>query len=271
MPELPEVEFARQCLTRWLRGKRLERATASPATRVLRGSSEDALRALEGHRIEDIERRGKWLLWKLSAGAGALAHLGMTGRFVWRPVDDEPRWSRVRLEVKGGAVHFVDPRMFGRLLPGGFDELAHRREWRAQGPDAWDETWTPASLRDALGATKSPVKVALMDQAKVAGLGNIQATEALWRARLHPGRPPASLDANDWRRLVAGIRWTLERTLADLSGDEITYVEEDPSSNPFLVYAREGEPCPRCSTTLEKLTLAGRTTIWCPACQPVTK
>lgn len=269
MPELPEVEFARGCLERWLVGRTLTRVTSQPGTRVLRESSARALAALTGHRVDAVERRGKWLLWHLSEGAGLLAHLGMTGRFVRRAPDaSSSPHARATFAVDDARIELVDQRMFGRLLPGSVEALTAHRVWREQGPDALGTAWSAARLKEALGPSRSPVKVALMDQTKLAGLGNIQATEALWRAGVHPRTEARALEDAQRTRLVKAILWTLERTLADLSGDEIVYVEESPETNPFLVYGREGQPCPRCGTTLVKDTIAGRTTTWCPSCQP---
>lgn len=269
MPELPEVEFARGCLSRWLSGRTLIEVTSQPNTRVLRGSTAEALAALAGHRVTSIQRRGKWLLWELRQGGGLLAHLGMTGKFVRRAPDVPPSpHARATFAIRDARIDLVDQRLFGRLLPGPLEALQASRVWSELGPDALGTGWTPHRLKEALGPSRAPVKSTLMDQTRLAGLGNIQATEALWQARVHPRTATRALDDDQLARLVEAIRWTLERTLAELSGDEIVYVEEAPETNPFLVYAREGKPCPRCGTTLLKDTIAGRTTCWCPTCQP---
>lgn len=269
MPELPEVEFARGCLQRWLGGRTLVKVTAQPGTRVLRGATARALASLAGRRVQSIERRGKWLLWQLSDNAGMLAHLGMTGRFVRRRPDvaASPH-ARASFAVDDARIDFVDQRIFGRLLPGALEALRDFPAWRDLGPDALSDRWSGQKLQEALGNSRAPVKAALMDQARLSGLGNIQVTEALWRAGVHPRTPARALEDGQRARLVEAIRWTLERTLAELSGDEIVYVEEAPETNPFLVYGRAGQPCPRCGTTLVKDTLGGRATVWCPSCQP---
>lgn len=270
MPELPEVEFARICLRRWLQRKTLARVEAE-RTRVLRGSSPEALEALAGHRLLEVERRGKWLLLRFDQGMGVLGHLGMTGKFVLQKKrEPAPSHSRARfVRADGAVIHYRDPRLFGRLLPGPLDAITGEEGWATLGPDAWDAPLSAGELHARLATRKRAVKEVLMDQTVLAGLGNIQATEALFLAKVHPARPAASITPAEARRLASAIRETLERTLAMNEGDEaITYVEEDPEQNPFLVYGRTGEPCPRCRTPLVSLPLGGRTSAFCPRCQP---
>lgn len=271
MPELPEVEFARRSLESWLGGKKLA-AVEAERTRVLRGSTPEALAELAGHRVRAIDRRGKWLLWRLDGGLGLLSHLGMTGKFVLRRRHEPPpRWSRAHfLRSDGAAIHYQDQRMFGRLLPGPLAELEEEDVWRTLGPDAWESLPKPKEWRAILSSRRRAIKDVLSDQTVVAGLGNIQSTEALFMAQIHPARPAAELTDDEVRRLTLAIRRTLERTLKLDEGREgdIAYVEEGTEENPFLVYGRAGESCPRCGTTLEKRTIGGRTTAFCPKCQP---
>src|SRR5438552_4045491 len=117
MPELPEVEFARGCLERWLGGQSLSRVEADPG-RVIRGTPREAFSGLAGHQVRAIERRGKWLLWRFDSNLGLLAHLGMTGKFeLQEPGAPQVRWSRVRfVRADGAVVSYRDPRKFGRLM-----------------------------------------------------------------------------------------------------------------------------------------------------------
>jgi formamidopyrimidine-DNA glycosylase len=166
-------------------------------------------------------------------------------------------------------VHFRDPRLLGRLEPLPARALTSAKAIAALGVDPLVDGLTPATLRGALGSTSRELKVALMDQTKVAGLGNIHAAEALFRARLHPRRTPASLSQAEWARLCRAIHAALAFGLAQAgNADDIEYVEERGAPNPFLVYGRQGTPCSRCGTTVEAFTQAGRTTHFCPACQP---
>ncbi len=276
MPELPEVEFARRRLLSFAAGARIARAVVHDDA-VLRGQRERAfVAALRARTIEGAERRGKSLLVRLSGDAGLALHLGMTGSLV---VDPEPRrasrFARVTLHIARGqeplgAIHFDDPRKLGRLFAGPLASARTVAKHDELGPDA-------ASLRDShafaarLSDARAPIKSALMDQSRIAGLGNIHVGEALFLARLHPMLPARSLDARAFSHLFAGMRETLDRALTELdrleaSGEPLVYVNAG-GENPFLVYGRAGEPCPRCSAPITREVHAGRSTFVCAHCQ----
>jgi formamidopyrimidine-DNA glycosylase len=194
---------------------------------------------------------------------GTLARVAAAGR------DPLPRFTRAVLALDDGArVCFVDSRRFGRLLAGPWAELLARPEVAALGPDALAAT-TPTVLARAFVATGRSVKETIMDQRVLAGVGNLYATEALWRARIHPAeraavvaRDPAAL-----RRLAAAIRASLRHGLAALEGSEVPQYLEDGAPNPFHAYDRAGSPCGRCGAVLAALSLGGRTSAYCPSCQ----
>jgi formamidopyrimidine-DNA glycosylase len=265
MPELPEVEFARGCLSRWAVGRTLVRVEGS-RTRVLRGLSKKALAVLAGRAVQAVERRGKWLVLRLDGGLGLVAHLGMTGKFE----RDEPgappvRWSRVRFVLSDGRVlHYRDPRMFGEIRAGSLEKLV--QDLPELGPDALGIS--ARELKPLLAGRRRPIKDLLMDQRVLAGLGNIYATEALFSARIHPARQGGALSDREVERLARAITRSLEKMLDRSGGDRITYVEEARHTNPFLVYGRARTPCPRCGTRLSKRTIGGRTSVFCPTCQP---
>ena len=282
MPELPEVEHARRSLLRWMKGKTIRRAIAAKS-RVLSPLNPKAFaKAVTGAKVLDVERRGKNLFLPLatsrSGGArratdrGIRMHLGMTGKVLRRKKGEEPpRFSRVQFEMSDGAlVHFCDMRLFGAVSAGPAAPL-RERAFAGLGPDPLEDGLDAKTLRERLARTKRPLKIALMDQALLAGLGNIHAAEALWRAKLSPFRRADELSDDEAKRLATGIldgiRFALEE---DEDEDEIVYVEEG-GDNPFKVYDRGGEPCVRCRTSIEKKTQGGRTTYWCPACQPMPK
>ncbi len=268
MPELPEVEFARRALSRWFRGRKLVRTGGDFSLRTFRDSDVSIFKALKGP-LTKAERRGKYLL--LSFGKlGLVAHLGMTGKFLRRAPGEEVRWSRAHFELDSGdIIHLVDPRMFGSIDAVPSSELHKRKAVAKLGLDPLNDGLTPAQLREALGNSKQPLKVALMDQERLAGLGNIHAAEALFRARLHPSRTAGSLSPKDWSALAKAIRDTIAFALkVEGDGDDIEYVEEPGAQNPFLIYGRAGTPCRRCKTTVESFTQGGRTTHFCAKCQP---
>lgn len=265
MPELPEVEFARRSLERWLSRERVVRAE-STRTRIFRGASRKAFEAIRGNLVH-ARRRGKYLLLEFEHGQGLLAHLGMTGKWVKRPSGVVEPYSRARLILdRGEVVHFHDPRMFGRLEPVPAEKLETLPVVKALGLDPLVDGLTANSLAERVGRSKQDLKVALMDQGRIAGLGNIHAAEALYRARIDPRRKPATLSAEEWRALARGIRATIRLALEDADEEEIEYVEEG-GDNPFLVYGRAGERCRRCGATFASFPQGGRTTHFCPGCQ----
>lgn len=272
MPELPEVEFARSCLSRWLGGKTLSKVEADP-TRVIRGASPKAFAALARDRVTKVERRGKWLLWRLASENGLLAHLGMTGKFeLTRPGAPAVRWSRVRFTRSDGAVvHYRDPRQFGHIRLAPLSVLLTTEPLKSLGPDAKDHLLSASALAARLQKSRRQVKEVLMDQTVLAGLGNIQVTEALFLAGIHPARRANSLTPSEVVKIRRAIAKSLARTLAMNKGDKITYVEESKRvENPFQVYGKANSPCPKCGTLLKKMVIGGRTSAFCPHCQPRT-
>lgn len=269
MPELPEVEIARRNLARWLHGHRVVKAEADN-TRVFRGAKRAKFSELTG-RVESLDRKGKYLLLTFEGERGLLAHLGMTGKFVRRPEGRVESHSRARLHLEDGTViHFKDSRLFGRMEPAPADRLRQLKAIRELGRDPVVEGLTAEQLREALGRSKQDLKVALMDQGRVAGLGNIYAAEALFLAGLHPARKPASLKPEEWERLTRAIHEVLQAAMAQEEGEEQVYLEEEQGSdNPFHIYGRSGTPCPRCGAKVQSFTQGGRTTHFCSKCQPL--
>lgn len=277
MPELPEVELARESLAGWLVGRRIRRLRA-PDARIRRGQEEAEIRAAaEGRRVTAVRRRAKYLLFDLDgpapAGSGLLGHLGMTGKWVRRRgAEPDPPAARAELVLPGGErVVFADRRRFGHfsLRRAEDDDRLARL-----GPEPLAPAFTARALAERLRGASGPVKVLLMDQRRIAGIGNIQAAEALWRAGVHPERPGGSLEAGEVRRLHRAIRATLRRTIREARGIEIRYVSEGRAGNEsaqgrFSVYAHEGETCPKCRRSrIRRRRLAGRSSFHCPRCQP---
>lgn len=274
MPELPEVEFARRCLERWAGGRTIV-ATSVTHPRVLRPANAAVLRSLRRMTFTAFERAGKNLMITLRRGdrrIGLWSHLGMTGKWLRRRAGEEaPPHRRLTLTVDDDHdLHYCDLRMFGflRLVPGArFDDVP---ELAALGPDALRDGVAAGPLHARLQAMRAPVKLALMDQRLIAGLGNIQTNEALFRARVDPRRPARSLSVAEVRALASGITASLRQTLAGMereSGD-VTYVEEPGSPNPFRVYGREGERCSRCRrAAIQRVVQGGRSSFLCPRCQ----
>lgn len=267
MPELPEVEFARRCLVQWFDGHTLAHAEADPKARTFRGAKPSDFEALRG-RLLKADRRGKYLMLTFEGGRGLVGHLGMTGKLVRRPAGEPVPYSRARFVLDSGdVIHFRDPRLFGRLEPTPASQLATHPSVAALGVDPLVDGLTTAQLREALAGSKQALKVALMDQGRIAGLGNIHAAEALFRARVNPARVPSSLTDAEWQRLTKAINATIDFALQQQgSDDDIAYVEEPGTENPFLVYGKER--CSECGGPIQSLEQGGRTTWFCPRCQP---
>ena len=270
MPELPEVEFAAGQLRRWMEGRKILQATAGK-TRIIRGSSPKAFAEhLTGRKLTLVERHGKYLMLHFDHNEGLVGHLGMTGKFVRRPKGAEEKFSRASFELEDGhTVHYRDPRMFGRLTLCPGDKLHQRKEIAQLGPDLKNTRATAELLAERLKKTSRAIKVALMDQTVVAGLGNIHAAEALFRAGINPRKAGGKLSKEQRaalsRAISEAIAYALKEQGAD--SDEISYVEEPGTANPFLVYGRKGEPCRRCKAAIKAITQGGRTTFFCPKCQ----
>jgi formamidopyrimidine-DNA glycosylase len=284
MPELPEVEVAARNLRRWAVGQTIRAVRTDPrAARLFRPGSAKAPRNLRGARFEGVRRVGKNLLLTLARERkriGVWSHLGMTGKWLRRAgAEPPPPATRVELELAGGArLCFVDRRMFGRfrVVPEArFDALP---EIAALGPDPLVDGIDVAALAARLGRLQLPIKVALLDQTVLAGVGNLHASESLFRARIDPRRPARSLSTAELRRLATAIRESIDFTLrtfaaegADGGAADIGYVEEGQSPNPFLVYGRAGDQCPRGKRggggTIVRIGQAGRATFFCPSCQ----
>ncbi|MFO0756424.1 MAG: bifunctional DNA-formamidopyrimidine glycosylase/DNA-(apurinic or apyrimidinic site) lyase [Byssovorax sp.] len=276
MPELPEVEHAARCLRAWLDGRTVIKAEA-PDSRVFRGGDRRAFgRLLAGRTLQRLDRRGKNLLIAFDGGVGVFSHLGMTGKWLRRaapapgvPREPAPSHSRARLRLDDESVlHYCDPRMFGRIAVHRDRPLTELPEIRALGPDPLLDGLDAAALHRALAPSARPIKVALLDQALIAGLGNIHATEALFRAGIDPRTPGRRLPLAAIERLIQAIHASLDHAFAVNGSGTIAYLSEgDHVPNDFLIYDRAGQPCPRCGSPLTSMSLGGRTTAFCARCQ----
>jgi formamidopyrimidine-DNA glycosylase len=270
VPELPEVELAAEQLRAWL--GRIDAVDVRDA-RALRGQTvAELVGALEGRRVTEVERVGKHLV--VHAGRSEWwIHLGMSGWLARRDSAEAlPKATRWAVRSGDHWVGLVDPRIFGRTAAGEPAWVRETAKLGSVGPDA--RSVDRATLAERLAGTRRAIKVALMDQSLVAGLGNIQVAEALFRARIHPKRSAQSLDEGEVTALWEGMRGTLEDTLGDLRAQaaddgEVTYMS-DGGDNPFSVYGREGEPCVRCGAPIARIVQGGRSTFFCPSCQPET-
>jgi formamidopyrimidine-DNA glycosylase len=282
MPELPEVETVRRGLAPHLVGARLSRVEQRRAD--LRFPFPDGfVQRLTGARVLRLERRAKYLLAPLSTDETLVAHLGMTGRFLvgeakpgafHHPAGDDEKHTHVVLETEAGVrIAFNDARRFGYMDLIASTALASHAWFAGLGPEPLSDDFSPERLAAALAGRRQNLKVSLLDQRIVAGLGNIYVCEALYRAGLHPERPAGALKPKETKRLVKVVKTVLEEAIAAGGSTLRDYRNADGDlgyfQHAFRAYGREGEPCltPRCRGVLARIVQGGRSTFFCPVCQ----
>ena len=274
MPELPEVETVRLRLEPAVVGRRLERVEIRDS-RLTRPEDPVVVAAeLLGERVAALERRGKYLVFRFESGRGLLVHLRMTGGFrlgAGNGLPDDPYVRAVVTLDDGSDVAYRDVRRFGTwqlLEPHEVEPFLGTR----LGEEPLGRRFTARTLGERLAGRRAPIKAALLDQRTLAGMGNIYVDEALWRARIHPLRPARDLDHDDLKHLHRAVRRALEVGLARQGSTLRDYRLPDGSGgsmqNEFHVYGRRDEPCDRCGTLIARTQVAGRTTWFCPTCQP---
>lgn len=273
MPELPEVETVRRQLDAKLRGAMVEQIELMRTGRE-RPAGLAFVRAVEGRTIQSVRRRAKLLIWPLDNGQAIIAHLKMTGRFSF--VDEAYQSTkhdaiRFTLSTKEGERLFLmwnDVRKFGFMELVSLATLA--RKLAEYGPEPLETE--PAVLAERLQAPKTRLlKAALLDQACIAGVGNIYADEACYRAKIHPKRRLGTLTGKERLALATAVQTVLTESLAQRGTSAHTYLDTTGSKGGFLtllrVYGRTGKPCRVCKTPIQKLRLVQRGTHVCPTCQ----
>lgn len=270
MPELPEIETIVRGLRPTLPGKTIERLRILHAD-VLRQPRREFSARLKGRTFESVDRRGKNIVAHLTEGVVLIVNLGMTGRLVWARDETSTTHPAVRFTVNAGpALVYDDVRRFGRL------EAMNETEWalrdRDLGPEPLSSTFTAQRLHEDLSRSVSPIRSWLLDQRRVAGVGNIYANEALHLAGIHPQRSCKSMTEGEARKLHRALRRTLSSAVENRGTTLRDY--RDASGNPgdnasrLRVYGRGEEPCLRCSTRVCRLVFGNRSAFYCPSCQP---
>lgn len=259
MPELPEVETYRRTAARFAHGRRVESVHCDDPL-LLRNTSPQGLgRAVTGATFGAPRRTGKWVLMPTSARRDVVVHFGMTGSFQWiADSDTVGEYDYVRFELDGGALVLRMPRKFGGLW------LVRDDEERAEitgrlGVDAWSVD--ADRLRELFDGSRAGLKSALMDQSKLAGVGNLLSDEICWQVRVHPAARCADRDDEVWPHVAQALTRALD------TGVEMGHV---PTADGFLLDVRRDDDarCPRCGAALRSSTVAGRTSVWCPEDQP---
>lgn len=287
MPELPEVETIRIGLSQFLRGKRIQ-SVSHDWPNSFPNVNEDVEQFLMGAAISDIGRRAKVLIIGLSSGYSLIIHLKMTGQLVYRGKDEAfgaghptdsligelpDKSTRVTFEFTDGSkLFFNDQRKFGwvRLVP--TIEIPNIDFMKRVGPEPLDPDFTAKEFVERLQRrSNTNIKAALLDQSVVAGIGNIYADESLWGAKIHPSYLVKDISVSKLNTLFDQIRFVLELAIEKGGSTDRNYVSASGKRGSYLsfarVFRREGQACPRCSTVIDKIRVAGRGTHICPSCQ----
>lgn len=266
MPELPEVETIKTELYPYVVGRTVTGVDLRWDGIVKHPAPAELVSRVTGRKITDLTRRGKYLFFHLDGGGVLVMHMKMTGSLIVDPESD--RFTRATLDLDNGSVlHFWDPRKFGRMWLDE-DETVVRTQL---GPEPLDEDFTADTLKKILKGRKAPIKPVLLDQAHIAGIGNMYADEALFDARIHPETIAGSLTPAEVTTLYHSIVKVLQKALV-LKGASIrNYIRPDGEAgtahDEFNVAHGVGKDCPRCGGPVERIVVRGRGTYFCPHCQ----
>ncbi len=272
MPELPEVEVLRSSLEPVVVGERIERVRTW--NRSLREPVSRGLgRRVAGRRIERLRRRAKYLLIDLDGGVTVVVHLGMSGRFTLVP-SRAPRQLHEHLALfleSGRRLRLRDPRRFGLVFARATDRLDADRHFRHLGVEPLGADFDGACLARAARGRTAPIKSFLLDGRVVVGVGNIYASEALFRAGIHPRRSVGRVSRSRWDRLAESVRAVLASAI-EQGGTTLNDFTDGAGEPGYFqvslsVYGREGEGCPRCGATVRRIVQSQRSTFYCPGCQ----
>jgi formamidopyrimidine-DNA glycosylase len=271
MPELPEVETIRRHLAPHVDGRTLARLEIHDPRWSLPLAPAELSAAVEGRNVERLGRRGKYLVWELEDEAYLLLHLRMTGTLLLDP-PERPLHTRVTFGLGDHELLFVDPRRFGtgELALG---DAAREAFFAARlGVEPFEPEFTGAHLHALAARCRAPIKAMLLDQKRIAGVGNIYADEALFRARIHPWRRADRLSRKQASALRDAVVESLQLGIEAKGATIDDFRDPDGISGSFqdrfLIHLREGEPCVRCGRAVRKLRAAGRATYVCESCQP---
>jgi len=275
MPELPEVETIRRGLERVLIGQNIRQIKVHE-TRFRQPVNIAKLRKLvAGQRIAALHRRAKYLLCELENRAHLVIHLGMSGRLLYcQKTLPLQKHDHIQFVFNNGhELRFCDPRRFGMVdavPPGGLPDYFHLQNL---GPEPLSPPFNAAYLAARAQKLSRPIKNFLMDGAVVVGVGNIYASESLFRAGIHPKKPSGKLNSLEWKKLARAVRTTLKLAIAKggttfndfhNSDGEMGYFQQE-----LMVYDRAGEPCRVCRHKIHRVVQAGRSSFYCPRCQKV--
>jgi formamidopyrimidine-DNA glycosylase len=270
MPELPEVEVVRLGLAERLVGRRFLQVTAGEKSLRRQSSLKQLRHWLVGRRLENISRRGKYLIFALEGGATLLAHLGMTGHLLLGHQASVLDHVHLIFQLEGGVnLIYQDVRRFGQVLV--FPPGTPPPPLAEVGREPFSRGVTPKWLADQGAGRSRPVKNFLLDGRVMAGIGNIYACEILFAAGVHPASPAGLLTTGDWGRILRQTRRILKAAIRQGGTTVANYLNSQGEAGLFQVqlkvYGREAKPCSRCGALITRLVQAGRSSFYCPGCQ----
>lgn len=263
MPELPDVETRKNYLEKTSLNRAIKKVIIHDP-RLVKGVSSSSLEnALKGARFTSATRRGKYLLVFTDNGKTLLIHFGMTGDLSFtKKTEDAPKYSRVQILFEdGNSLHITNQRMIGKASLFDTQDLSRIPEIQKLGPEPLDKSFTFSEFKKALGDRKTTIHQALMDQERVAGIGNIYSDEITFQAGIRPDRKTSELGEEELKKLYRKMKWTLGRAI-ELGADLKSHPEE------FLnAHRKKGGECPRCQEKIAKKAIGGRSSYYCPTCQ----
>ncbi|OGY32665.1 MAG: DNA-formamidopyrimidine glycosylase [Candidatus Woykebacteria bacterium RIFCSPLOWO2_01_FULL_41_12] len=273
MPELPEVETIRRDLSKELKGRKILRLKFYDWAKMLKPDPDSVAKAIEGKKIKGFDRRAKLLLMHLDDHGTTIAiHLKLSGQLFVRKSSDSPdRFTHIVVELdKGEELRFNDLRKFGFMKV--VKDKAELDSLLSEfGPEPFTREFTFEKFKEIVTKSSRAVKTVIMDQTKIAGVGNIYADEALWRAKIHPETPANGLSDKNLKELFDAILFVLKQGIEDrgTSVDQYldTHAHKGGHAKNLKVFRLNGEPCPRCGTIIKKIRVGGRGTHFCPSCQ----
>ncbi len=273
MPELPEVETVKRSLEGKLKGKTFAGAEVYLDKIVKDIDPVDFDQKLKGKKITGIERRGKYLIFYLTGGLAMVVHLRMTGQLLYcSPEQEKAKHTHVIFHFSDSdQLRFVDQRQFGRIHLVPVKELDNLPGLKSLGVEPLGKTFTREFFKKELRNRRTKIKPLLLDQTFVAGIGNIYADEALFRAMINPERVAATLSPRETARLYMAIKEVLQEGIENKGTSIKDYLDgegnQGTNQNNLRVYGRHGEPCVKCGKTVEKKSIGGRSSHFCPKCQ----
>jgi formamidopyrimidine-DNA glycosylase len=274
VPELPEVETVKNTLVVKVKGRRITGVEVYLPRLIKFPAPTEFMTRVVNKEILDITRRGKYLLFHLADNYYLVIHLRMTGRLLYLPATTRlEKHTHIVFQLDNQyQLRFHDQRTFGTLYLVQPEEFGRIKGLVKLGPEPLAGQFTPQYLQKTLAGRRTSIKSALLNQEIVAGLGNIYVDEALFNACLHPARQASSLTAAEIERLHRGIREVLQAGIKYRGTTIRNYVDGEGQAGDFqaklAVYGQQGEPCKKCGTPLEKLRISGRSSVYCPRCQP---